>query len=418
MADFRLVQLAARTTPGAQSFEVAGFGTPKAALFLASYGSVVGTAATTAGVLMVGLTDGTHQRVHLAHTTDNVSTNTAFESFYETDDDAVIRFYSADGSTVVGNATWSAWATDGVTINWSTAPATGFLITCLLVGGSGVSNAYVNSVTSTTTQDTSTTVTGVGFQTDVLITVSSNGASIPSSNNRAALNIGAVVRNAGGNPHPQMNLGTMDASPAATNTMSGNLWTNRVLRLGITSIEELEVTTFGSDGFDVTVRNASPASAMRLSYLALKLNGLGATLLALNSPTTGTSYSISGVGFTSQLVMLAASALIATDANTNTTDAECQGIGLTDGTSTYSHSRWSDHGVATYNTESMTSGRLVSLRKDVDFFQREDFMAFTPDGMTVGITGTPDGTARKRFGLFIAAPQPQLNGKLEIRAAP
>ena len=151
MADIEMVTVAANTSTGTQDFTVAGFGTPKGAIFLVSYGTANGTAVNHA-MLSVGFTDGTRQRaigirvenaVVGGSDTGNIESSTAC---------ILTALNSAD--TTDGVATFDSWITDGVRVNWTDAPPSAYLVTCILFGGSGVSNVYVDDFTTPGVVDT------------------------------------------------------------------------------------------------------------------------------------------------------------------------------------------------------------------------------------------------------------------------
>src|SRR3990167_5502178 len=116
------VRVAANTATGTQNITTSDLGglTPKAALII---GSVAVTDATAAAhnVVSYGACSGaTNEWVTAVSDTDNVADSDNDTWF---DDDFCVLFVNPGAQTVDGSAEFSAFIADGVTINWTDAPA-------------------------------------------------------------------------------------------------------------------------------------------------------------------------------------------------------------------------------------------------------------------------------------------------------
>jgi hypothetical protein len=401
MAEFVTVEQDAPAGTGTQNFTSAGFGTPVAAIFTWS-GSTANGTVVNGGTMGMGFTDGSRDRVLSAKMDDGVSPVSFAWFSAHRDNVGVIRMFQAVTNTTIAAATWNAWVTDGVQINWVTASGiSGIKIKCTLIGGAGIANAYVNHVTTPSTINTATNVEAPAFQPDVLICMTNGGEPVNVSTDTAAMNIGFVVRGGG-----QRSIGISTHPTNNPIVNYGRVSSNRAMYFAedTGTAGAIEITNFDSLGFDAFLRTLDGV-ALDMSYLALKFSGLTASVVAYDSPIGNVSYSVTGAGFTPQFAMEVFSAMQSTDtAVVDSTDAESFGIGMVAGSSVSSVSRAMDNGGATSNSISVTASNPVHLVKDTGNFQVETFTAWTSDGMTKNAT-TSNGTARKRIALFIQESQ-------------
>lgn len=389
-AEVAVVQQAARTTTGTQDFTSSGFGTPKAAMCLVGYGATNGTAVSHAG-LSIGFTDGTRQNALSVRSKNGVTTTLTGRRADTTD---MLLLANQDG-TVILRVQFSTWITDGVRLNYSVAPGTAYQVSCTLFGGAGIMNAYVNTVTTPSTADLSTTVTTVGFQPDVVIgAVNGDGTYNDSNQSQGDLSIGYAI-----NGSTQKGHSWSDVTGLGTTSVIARNLSNRVGRGGINS-QQIEIRNFTANGFDATLRAASFAAT--LGYLALKLNGITASGLAVDSPTATGSQSITGITGIPQWGMLVSGSLQSVDSTT--IDDKSEGFGISTFTSTDQScfAIASDDAVTTTVTESLVDSKPICLRKDAGLFYSASFTSFS-NGTATFNYGTANGTARKWIGLFFSS---------------
>lgn len=383
-----VVQQAARTTTGTQDFTSAGFGTPKAVMCMAGFGATNGTAVSH-GIFSIGFSDGTRQNALSVRTKNGVTTTLTGRRADTTD----ILLIADQDQTVIMRVQFSAWITDGVRLNYSVAPATGYQVSCTLFGGAGISNAYVNTVSTPATVDTSTTVNTVGFQADLIIGgVNGDGTYSDSNQAQGDLSVGFALR--GGS---QKSVRFFDVTGVTTTALVSRNLSNRIGQSG-SNAQQIEIQNFTSSGFDATTRGA--AAAATLGYLALRFNGITANVMAVDSPTATGSQSISGIGFTPQWGMLVGSSMQVIDTNVNDTDAEAWGISSFTASAQSCFAIASADGVTTSVTESLTDTKPICLRKSAGVFYSASFTSFG-SGTTTFNYATADGTTRKWIGLFL-----------------
>lgn len=390
-ADVAVVQQAARTTTGTQDFTSSGFGTPKAAMCLVGFGATNGTSATHGG-FSIGFTDGTRQNVTSARTKSGVTT-TATGRRSDTSD--VLLLADQDG-TVMLRAQFSSWITDGVRLNYSVAPGTAFQVSCTLFGGAGIANAYVNTVSTPSTVDTSTTVSTVGFQPDVIIGAMSGGTGYTDVNqSQLEISVGAAVRGVG-----QRGVSWFDTNAVTTTATSVFPLTNRIGR-NTNNGSQIEIQNYSSSGFDATLRQVGTFAAT-LGYLALQLNGATATVMEVTSPTATGSQSIAGIGLTPQWGLLVMTADQTSGSVDTSADSESWGVSSFTAAAQSCIGMSAEDGVGTSSTDSLADAKPVCLRKDGALFSSASFTSFGSGTATFNY-GTANGTVRKWVGLFISS---------------
>lgn len=189
---------------------------------------------------------------------------------------------------------------DGFTINIATAPPSGYRIEYLALGGSDITNLDEDRFDLTTsTSDQS--VTGVGFQPDFLLVMSTLGTT------NSDFSSGDIT-NGIGFASGTSNQATMSWSEdTGLSTTDANRYqrTDSVLALlDGPGTEDFRVSlkSFDSDGFTLQKDNAPPSNR-RLHFLAIK-GGEWYVSNFLSRTSTG-SFSETGVGFQPKSMLLA-----------------------------------------------------------------------------------------------------------------
>jgi hypothetical protein len=308
-----------------------------------------------------------------------------------------------EAGTVIVRATCTN-ITDGVQLNFATAPASALLVTVVLFGGSNISNLYAGVFTSNATQDATQAISAPGFKPSFGI-FSCYGDNLidNTSDGYHSQEIGFAVDD-GATPPTQYVQGLGESDNLTTSSVSGSIESNTIGRSQVnTTGAEVELTTWDTNGFTVTTRSA--AGAKDCLYLVAKTT-LSTKILALDTPTTTGAQSWSGIGFTPQFGMIMQNALTSYNTRSTTDTAEVFGLGFMTSASQHSVGITSDDGIVatgTTNTESVTHTRPIFLRKDEGTFIDATFTSFGSGVVNLNYA-TANGTIRKWAGLFIGVP--------------
>ena len=415
MSEFELVTLAAPLTAGTQDFVVSGFGTPKAAMLFMTPSTLYGTPGNQ-GMLSIGMVDGTTQYAFVTNSRDNV---TPEDNYNVGSNSGCLLSMSPTTGAIDGKAAFSAWITNGLRINWTTPPPAAYLVTVLLIGGTGVANAKAVYAQTPSVINTGTTVT-VGFPTTFMICVNTNqGASSTDTVDPSCgcLNVGIALSNG-----TQYSINFFDLDAVSPTQVALGFSNQAVDQQAVSGSggPQVRVENFTGTGFDAVLRVLG--GSVRWTYcLCIQLSGLSVALQPAASPTVAGNATYAGVGFTPQLAFMLLSSLTSYG-GTPATDAagEAFGVGLLTAANQISVAAASDDNVSPSNTEGVTDNRAVKLRKDGFNFLSATLTGFTSDGMTLNYA-TVDAAARNQAVLFVqqgTGPPPPTGPKLIIRAAP
>lgn len=406
-APMAVVEQAARTTSGTQDFTATGFGTPVGVMCVATVNTTLGTAVDHAQ-FSVGFTDGT-RNVSIYQRSQDAQTTTVTRRRGNTADVLHIVDHT---NTVVMRVQFSAWITDGVRLNYSVAPASAYRVACTLFGGSEVAQAYADTAATPGVIDTGTDVTAPGFQPDVVLVLNLDSQAFNDiSTNNIGMSVGFATRNAGGNPHPQMNLSWIDINGVTTTNVQGrtsNAFAGRVGNGGT----QIELQDFDSSGFTAMTRTV--AAATTFGYLALRLNGVSAKVLSFDSPTANGNDAITGVGFRPTGAIISYGSALAVNTTYADGDAEAWGLGMFTATTRWCMSVFSDDAVTTTDSQSVSDTAAVCSRKDAAAFLSASFTSFDSDGFTLNYS-TSNASARQLIGLFFQSAGSSAFGPLRRR---
>ena len=401
-------QTLGNTQTGPQSFTVdCGGLTPKAAIFIVGAAGAIDSK-TDHNSTSVGFTDGTNTRVVSNGTRDNISTTSSYHGVIP---GYCIRLYSNTGSLDCW-AQFTSFAADTVNIEWLNDPEDNYYVTIIAFAGDDVS-AHVGSFLVDTGVDFESQITGVGFESDLVINASTHWA---------ALNYGRI-------DNITINLGLIQNDRAGGITQAGyalayqrNAATSRTQSYGTTTYGssstiptnllnnwayDVEWTSFNSDGWGYTPRNYARTRA--LCHLSLQF-GSGATTShktwvgVVDSPTSTGTKTQTGVGFLPQFCGVFTSGLTNLDGILRQNDEGAYyGISLNSELIQSCHAFSSSVPTATQFTQSMFSDKSIKL---YDASNALDFEAtltgFTNDGWDWNFT-TVDSSARKWLAFAIQA---------------
>lgn len=405
-AEFAVVELDSRTTTGTQDFTSTGFGTPVAVLCMASRAATNGTAVNGAG-FSVGASDGTRQWF-ASYRSETASNPTATGRRAGTV--AILQLSTSGGITM--EVAFSAWITDGVRLNYVTAPGSSVKVACTLIGGAGIAQAYVGTAASPGTVDTGTDVTAPNFQPDVVIGAVSDTSTFVNTNTaQGILSLGYAVRSASGNPHPQRCISILDVNAVTPSQLATYVSGNRIGRAPNTGFTMLEVQDFDAQGFTLMTRTFS--QALTMGYLALRLTGgLVASVDTLISGDATGVQTFPGLGLTPQFALLGLSANTAVDTNEPDDNGEVFGAAMVTTGAQYVASTWSNDAAAASSTESFIDAKPLALRRNGALFARATFSSFGAGSMLLNFDSAP--ASRTWIGLFIGSPAGRMRPVIAI----
>ncbi len=385
-----VTHVALNTSTGNQDITISGFGTPKAAIFIATqmvYGGSTGSPIYGS----IGATDGTNQWVDAWHSSDNVSANGSNRTNRRAGTTRVIALAS---NTISADAHFNAWITDGVRITIDTNGAAGaYGLLVILIGGSSVTASA--GTKTLTTQNNSVTVTP-GFQTNALFAASHLGA-FNYTNSASMITSMGFASYDGTTILQCSNLARDDTvTPSAS---QGEVRSGGFIAGGSSRYAELANVT--STAFDITSRGAD-LSTWTVGYLALNFGGAAAAWAGiLDSPTATGNKDFTGPSFTPQAVFAIPTMLSASDTNQTSGEATAWGFSANTVAEQGCH-HWRDKdNVATTIAKSEVSTTSIHTADHAGTAAFDaTFSSFASTKMTLNFT-TANGTVRKWPFLFI-----------------
>jgi len=352
-------QVAVNTSTGNQTITATKlYGqTPKAALFIISRATTNGTAVSTAA-LGVGATDGVSEWAQTALSADGVGTSFTRRGHTLS---ACVTLLGLAG-TYEAEATFASFGAGSVTINWSTAPASGRLLTVVLLAGTEL---YIDFGTYQMPLTVNASVAvNTGFNPDVVILNSSLLSFTSAITRFSQLGYGAVTNTA------QRSVLFRDDDLLSTVEILGHYsenygiaWTDGAIVSG----SEVDLTM---TGFTSTTRLNPPNQAFYIGYLALGLpDGYSADLRTITAHDAATTIDIA-TGQRGLFTLFGMSTLDTVD--TLDTSGKAGAIGLGVATApigetspdVYSAAYMSEDGVATSNAESLADDSLLINQDD------------------------------------------------------
>lgn len=320
-----------------------------------------------------GVTDGTSAYAASFAITNNRSPSSTWKRQTAA---LVSIFYPG---SVLAEATLGGWDDTAFTLNWAINDPAPTLLHFIAIGGSEVSAKALTWVLPTTPG--SIGISGVGFQPDVVLHVMTDHESttMPTFVGRASWGLGAMDKF--GN---QWVLQIRDANSAnPTSAMRAQLTTASLMQVSTSTIPM--VASFQSmdpDGFTLDVTQTTGSAGI---YVALALRGLAAHVGSFLKSTAAApaSQTVSGIGFTPSLVLLASAQNTASP--TVISDAR-SGIGAMDGVRVASSASQSLSGVSTsvvYSVDSSSAAFIKSDNSTGNTDARAESGGFAPGAFTL-----------------------------------
>lgn len=399
-----VVRVAANTSTGTQDITTADLGglTPKGAILIATRAVTSGTAADGAG-WYVGFTDGTNHANMGYEDLHGSETTLTLGSQDTTSPPVLIIYTGAATGTIDGSANFSAWITNGITIDWTDAPAAAYLITAYLFAGSDLSAAALVATDVANTVDNVTDITSIGFEADVVILGCNDPVAMA---NQAGIHLGFIHNDRGGTV-VQRAIAMSSRSGQTAGQARATMHTNAcaAVYLGNGSLDwYAEAGSFDSSGFSVTTRNAG-ANGADLCGLALRFGAspvVSSKVYTYSTPTSTGSNTDANPDFEPQFVMYlmtktAVAATLETDADGGpvgvaTVDADGDVITMTTAV---------DDAALVTNTQSLSDTYLNFPTDDGSLTQEATLTSMGSTGPVWNWSGVDSSAARLWAGLAI-----------------
>ncbi|MHB8707542.1 MAG: hypothetical protein ACYC9I_01575, partial [Desulfuromonadales bacterium] len=289
--------------------------------------------------------------------------------------------------TLSGQGRVASFDADGFTVNWNTAPGASTYVHYIALGGTDLS-AYAgtfNLATGTGAQ----AVTGVGFQPNFALFLSSYTGAVDTNNAIGMLNIGFTD----GTSQGATALAIRDNDGATTNPVSQQRTDNVLMGLlpsGDPPTQDYlaAFTSFDADGFTVNKSDA-PAAATPYYYLALRAPGF--KVGAFNRNTATGAQAITGVGFKPALVYLQSfNRVAATSIGANAEISMGAGDGTTEGAA---WGEYRDPGTDDANIWTTTGKVIINRTTNATLDAEANLTSLDANGFTLNWTTVNTATA-------------------------
>lgn len=397
MADIKIQSMQQVMTPGLglQTFEIPGFGTPKAAIFSYSQASALNTN-TSRAVLGVGFTDGLQDAVLAGRANDaEAASNTARVGNANTAGSfrACIAYPQQGGNSNDGSASFSAWAANGVTINIDVAFPANILLNVTLISGADL-DLFVGYADA---NGTTPVVAGTPWEADALLMLYSARATTGWSANWETAygmltndGVGGVVqrcitKNGVDNTNPVNNAAYYSTTDIIAALFNG------------ATAQTVSASAFTASGFTMTVTGGG-IGQNGYQYLAMRLNNSAQiAMVDLTSPGATGNQAVTGVGFEPGAVLEMLSSVSVADV-LRTGSESGFGFAVLDATATVGATASNTDGVTPDVAKSQTSDNIV-LYGDNDTINNEStLVSFDADGWTENFS-VADATPRLGLAL-------------------
>jgi len=377
--------------------------TPKAAFFIVSEAVTDGTAANHA-VFGIGAATGAANRWSCAFQ-DEHNLGTTDTNRRSTTDECVLKLNTGDAN-VDGEADFSAWIENGITINWGNAPAAAYLLTVIFFAG--VKLSVHASTFSLGNQNIETNVNTVGFQPDVILTGTNARPFDDAASSQARFSHGVVTYDGTTITQLSYTWNSQDAQAASSvaSQITDDYGIGEVGDAGTFSWAG-EFSNFDADGFSCTPRLGN--SGDDVGFLALKFDGVIPFWAAIiDSPTANGNESWEQPEFQPQYVHLGLTQMAAIDTAYTDSNAGSLGISTFDQLGNEYCNSWQDEDTADpTDTQSLSDNTAIELPDDDGTAAwTASFVSFDASGWTLNFSAS-EGTAVKWWALALGRPIPR-----------
>lgn len=391
-----ITRVACATSGGDQTITTTDLGglTPKAALFIVSAAVTDGTAADHA-VLGIGAATGASNQWAVGASDENAADPT--DGYRRAMSDQCIFILNPADGTVDGEASFSAFVENGITINWGNAPASAYLLTVIFFAGTDLS-VHANTFTIAAAGNT-TDVTDPGFQPDLVLLASTFLAFNDTSASHDGYSFGYAL-----DTNEQACISILSRDNRATSEVEGRLDTsNGIVQMtaGGGVYGSVQIGSFDASGFSGTTSGSISGA---VGYLALYFNNaVSVEGGVISTPTSTGSQSVTDPNFQPQAVIVCMAQMAAVNTNYSDGSGGAFGISAFDADEAYCNSVCSEDNAAAGNTQSLSDDAIVNLPlHNGSAGHIASFTSFDATGWTWNFT-TTQGTAVQWWYLAIEA---------------
>lgn len=384
------------TSIGTKSFEFAGFGTPQAVIIFVSEANTTNNPESDGGIC-IGFTDGTNQGLAVTVMEDGVATTNTNRRYRNTK--VAYLLSPGGGNKLIAN--FNAWATDGITLDFTIVDSVAHHLSIMLI--KGCADAYVGNVSMGTTATID--ITAPGFKPN-LVLAACTGTPNTSVAAQAVISFGAAHNNSSDMiTQGQIALSSRDA----LSTETGYVVTRDdsfvgQMNIGVQNWKGV-AESFDASGF--SINPDASAGSDDLVYLALDTGDTdGVSVDIVNSPTSTGTWSITAPGFTPQSTILA----MASGPVTNTildADPISFALSMFDGTTEACIGVDIDDAATTTDIQSNQAAKAIQTYEfggsTHDLMHEATFNSFDANGYSLSFPTYVDGTARKWLSIAISS---------------
>lgn len=385
------------TSTGSQSITTTDLGgqTPKLVYFVLTRATADGVNADN-GAFSIGCASGSSNQWCVGIEAADAQPTT---STHQRHDNTRCLFLLQAGSTAREVAAeFTAFITNGVTINITTA-SSAYLLEAVFLAGADVS-AYAASVSLGNTLDLATDVTAPGFRPDIVLTAMVHATNNTSSS-EARFSFG-VVRDASGSvTQRSIAYRNTDAQAAvATHSVVSDAYGICTLTSGGAIQWGGEFSGFDASGFTVTTRVAASSNSV-LCYLALKLTNADTSVYTFSTPTATGSQATTTPAFEPQFVMVGLTHGATVNTVESDTDGEEFGLGAWTESGQFFAMMSDDDAALDSNTYSCDDNQALQLKDGSGAaVLAATLTSLDPTGYTLNYTAV-NASARRGFALAI-----------------
>lgn len=297
-----------------------------------------------------------------------------------------------NGAGIMAEAAFDSFITDGVRINWTTAPPSAWLVKVTLIGGADIS-ASVGTQTLATENNVVTV--SPGFETHALFTALDSDAFNDTGNAHNNLGIGfgsydgTTIRQGFAIIGDRNDQTTTESGGIARNdAVTGRA--NHAVELGYASLENITSTSFDlrSLGGDL--------SGFATGYLALSLADEAEVWAGVvDSPTATGDHTFSSPGFQPSVCLMVPTMLDALTTHQADGRGSVIGLGTFNAGTEFCSAVATEDGASVSDTECASDDAAIYLNDHTGTSAfRATFVSFAATGPQLNFTDA-DGTARK-----------------------
>lgn len=384
------------TTATTVDYEVTDFGTPQAAIVLVARSGSGDNPRGVAGV-SIGFTDGTTDGVINSFLMDAVGTTEVRRFSAAT----LVRIGGGSGTVPIAGA-YSAWATDGLTINYTAASALQLFVTVILIKGCDNVDVFAEQLTSTGVNN----ITSIGFKPNLVFFTSIGNSSVGDAT-QLAYSFGAAHNDASDTVTQGQiafsavhNSGTEDASAVTRNdSCVGQMYAG-------TQNWKASAEDFDSSGFSLDTGADSPGNDYVFGLALDTGDPNGVDISIVDSPTSTGTLDVNSIGLLPQLSLLGMTSC-STINTTVTADPMNMAVGIFDSTTETCTGIDVDDGAGTTDTQSNYDTKAVQVYEfggsTHDLMHEATLSSLDSLGYNLSFPTHVDGTARKWLSISIAA---------------